>query len=607
MRPEHARPTVIGILVLVPAAHSQSLPVEVFGSMAQERLGSAVAGAGDVNADGVPDFVVGARHADPGNLTDAGLARVFSGSDGSLLFTVFGEALADELGSSVTGAGDVNGDGYDDVLVGIPGSDLGGTNSGAARVISGQNGAVLYTLVGDSSFDRYGSSVAACGDLDADGVSDFAVAALEDDFGGNDSGSVYVYSGQTAALLYRLDGENAEDDFGAGVADAGDVNGDGISDLIVGANAYGNPALSIPDYAGRASVFSGVDGALIFHFVGNQANGWLGESVDGVGDIDGDGFDDVIVGARFQNVPYTNYLGQPATHSSAGRVFVISGATGSPLYTLEGDAGGMYLGTRVRGVGDVDGDGTPDFGFSGAYQGPRVHSGADGTRILALERATTFDRLGDVNGDGREDLVLGDDLDDTVATNAGWAAVLQTNPNPLVATELCDGDGGDSPGCTPCPCANDAPASTTGGCLNGAGTSARLVPGAGSSIVFGNLRFDVVGANVNTSVRLASADNALPAAGTCPAGSGIASSLLDGLRCAGGSLVRHGVRGTDAAGNSVNPWGPPGQNPPLGIAAQGGFVVGQTRVFQAFYREDPALSCGTGQNTTNAVAVTFTF
>ena len=172
---------------------------------------------------------------------------------------------------------------------------------------------------------------------------------------------------------------------------------------------------------------------------------------------------------------------------------------------------------------------------------------------------------------------------------------------------FCNGDGGDQMGCTNCPCGNNAAPGTTGGCLNSNSTSARLNPSGAPSVMADTMRYEVTGANVSTFGVLTSADNQLPQMGACPPGSGIASALLDGLRCVGGAAQRHGSRATDANGDigvTNNGWGPP-SGPAGGLIAQGGFVAGQTRHYQCFYREIGTLGCMTGQNTTDAVSVTF--
>ena len=168
---------------------------------------------------------------------------------------------------------------------------------------------------------------------------------------------------------------------------------------------------------------------------------------------------------------------------------------------------------------------------------------------------------------------------------------------------LCFGDGGNF-GCTPCPCGNNAPSGSAGGCVNSSGVWAILVASGVQSVSADTLSFSVFGANPSTFAALVSADNQLPTLGACPPGTGVQSAALDGLRCIGGALFRHGTRAMNTAGTNSAPWGPPG-GPSGGLIAQGGFVPGQTRQFQVFYREFADMVCMTGQNTSNSVGVTF--
>lgn len=169
---------------------------------------------------------------------------------------------------------------------------------------------------------------------------------------------------------------------------------------------------------------------------------------------------------------------------------------------------------------------------------------------------------------------------------------------------FCFGDGGDQGGCTPCPCDNEAPYGSSGGCLNASGTSAVLVRSGVASEALDTLSFDCFSASPNTFAVLTSGVNRLPQSGPCAGlASGIGGGLIDGLRCVGGSFLRHGTRPTDADGRNLTPWGPPGA-PTKGLIAQSGFSAGETRHFQLFYREDAALGCGSGQNTSNGVSVT---
>ncbi|MEM7516574.1 MAG: hypothetical protein AAF368_06600, partial [Planctomycetota bacterium] len=170
---------------------------------------------------------------------------------------------------------------------------------------------------------------------------------------------------------------------------------------------------------------------------------------------------------------------------------------------------------------------------------------------------------------------------------------------------FCFAGAEDGATCGLCPCGNSLSPGNWGGCRNGNGTSCRLVASGSPSLTSDTLSFAVTGAGTNTAALLNSADNRLPAMGACPVGSGIGiSTALEGLRCVGGALLRHGVRGVDLDGNSVNPWGFGSPNPPGGILASGGFTIGQTRHFQVIYRDDFQSGCGTALNTSNGVSVT---
>lgn len=190
------------------------------------------------------------------------------------------------------------------------------------------------------------------------------------------------------------------------------------------------------------------------------------------------------------------------------------------------------------------------------------------------------------------------------------SVILACGPPPGNFPQFCNGDGGDGMGCTDCPCGNNAAPPSIGGCLNGVGTAAVLEASNSASVGAADLRMEVQGANPSTFGVLTSGDNRLPANMTNPCfglDTGVISTALDGLRCIGQNLIRHGSRATDANGDigpTNNGWGPP-SGPMGGIAAQGGFVAGQTREFQVFYREMSTLVCQTGQNTTNGVTVQF--
>ena len=225
---------ILGSFCLAPEIAAQTLIPTAYGDSAGDTFGYSVAGAGDVNQDGYDDVIVGA-YRDDDNGSSSGSARVLSGVDGSILYTFYGDSGGDYFGWSVDGAGDVNQDGYDDLIVGARNDDDNGSSSGSARVLSGFDGAILYTFYGDSVGDLFGYSVAGAGDINSDGYSDLVVGAYGDDDNGSSSGSARVLSGFDGAILYTFYGDSVGDLFGWSVDGAGDVDQDGFGDVIVGA------------------------------------------------------------------------------------------------------------------------------------------------------------------------------------------------------------------------------------------------------------------------------------------------------------------------------------------------------------------------------------
>ncbi len=342
------------------------------GELDADQLGHQVAPAGDINGDGAADFLIGAPNADTIAISDTGKVFVYLGQQtpGSLPTvdkSLHGEAAGDQFGWSAGAAGDVNGDGYDDIIVGAHYHDrsLTDLDTGKVYVYHGAGGGIeaapAFTATGELALDFFGSAVDGAGDVNGDGYDDIIIGARGNDESGQDAGKVYVYhggpSGLSATPAFTDVGTDVESNFGNAVAGAGDINGDGYADVIVGAPT--SPAVG--EYAGKVYVYLGSPGGLLkpaaFVAAGENGDDKFGVAVAGAGDVNGDGFDDLIVGAR-------------GYQASAGRAYIYAGCAGGPqataIFTATGEAAGNNFGRSVSGAGDVNNDGLDDAAV-GAY------------------------------------------------------------------------------------------------------------------------------------------------------------------------------------------------------------------------------------------------
>jgi hypothetical protein len=438
---------VLGAVLLAGRqAQAQTILKTFYGGSAQDEFGYSMRGAGDVNKDGFGDLVVGARW-DDNHGTNSGTVTVFNGKTNAVLWSFNGDTQYDHMGTSVSGAGDVDNDGWADFIGGADGDDNHGTASGAARVWSGKTGAVLYNFDGDSPDDAFGTTVSGAGDVNNDGFDDVMVGAPFDDNNGVSSGMVRVYSGKTGAVLYTFNGDAPDDFFGFSISQAGDVNADGFADMIVGA-PYADPVGST---SGLAKVFSGKTGAVLYTFKGSAAGDNMGYSVSSARDVNGDGYSDLIVGA-----PYADLFAP-----EAGVVKVYSGKTGTVLYTFTGNSSTDLFGVSVSGAGDVNSDGHDDVivgaiwdDVNGINSGSaKVFSGANGNLMMTLGGDITQVQLGacvssagDANGDGFGDLLASSYLDNTGGTSAGLVRLYSANAP--ASSIYCTGKV-NSLGCTP--------------------------------------------------------------------------------------------------------------------------------------------------------------
>jgi len=325
-----------------------------------ENLGTGIEGAGDTNGDGVPDVVAGA----PGS----GYAYVYSGRDGRLLLKVGSGQAADSFGRHTATAGDLNGDKHDDFIVGAPGTNGG---AGSAFIYSGKDGSLLLTLNGEKANDAFGSTVG--GSLDK--RSPFVLVGASG-AGPNGTGRVYVYEGLSPKPKFVLDSDETGGAFGAMfVSVIGDLNGDKTPDLFV--SDWGNQAKGRS--TGRIYVYSGRDGKELLNLTGEAAGDGFGTSDSIAGDVNGDGYADVIVGA------WQEASGAP----SGGKSYLYSGKTGELLKTYTCRIAGDTFGFDTANLGDVDGDGTIDFLITSAWSG--VHGFQSG-RVFVISSGVHLEK-----------------------------------------------------------------------------------------------------------------------------------------------------------------------------------------------------------------------
>jgi hypothetical protein len=383
-----------------PMAGIRSGTITLSGPRPGDEFGHSVAGAGDVNGDGWADVIVGAWHSDRAAV-DAGCAYLFFGGpmmDDIPDVIVPGSNAGDWLGYAVAGAGDVNRDGYADVIVGAHGSDVGGMNAGTALILMGgpaMDGVADVVLVGSIALGVFGVSVAGAGDANGDGYSDVIVGAERENTGGVDAGRAYVFYG--GPLMDDIPdaafGPCAPGDlFGHAVDGAGDVDGDGYGDLIVSANFNDAGGYN----AGRAWIYFGgavVDETPDVVFTGTGIEDLFGQSAAGAGDVNGDGLADVVVGADYND----------AGGYDAGRayLYVNSGAgTDIPDLVFTGGGPGDQLGAALDGAGDLNGDGYSDL-VVGAWS--KYGAGSGYARIYLGGRGLSTAPSLTLNGEGPKD------------------------------------------------------------------------------------------------------------------------------------------------------------------------------------------------------------
>ncbi|MGD2069209.1 MAG: FG-GAP-like repeat-containing protein [Gemmatimonadota bacterium] len=323
------------------------------------QLGLGIESAGDVNADGVPDVVAGAPFGDR--------ALVFHGRTGEVLLEIEAPQPGEFFARKAGDAGDVDGDGHDDLLLGGSRNDEAGEDTGRMYLFSGRDGSLLHAWTGEEPGDQFGA--AGAGTTWARGGL-YAIGAPN--AGPSDRGRVYVYDGLTDEPAFVIEADESGAFLGQMfVSIVGDVDGDGVPDVYGSDWADG----ALGRTTGRIYVHSGADGRRLLALGGEAAGDGFGIGTADAGDLDGDGHDDLVVGAWQQG----------SVAPSGGKVYVYSGRDGTLLFSITGKVPGETFGFDATGVGDVDGDGTPDLLLTSAWSS--VHGARTGRMFVVSGRA----------------------------------------------------------------------------------------------------------------------------------------------------------------------------------------------------------------------------
>ncbi len=440
--PRRARLLLLAGLALAPGAQAtyvtETADLRMIAILtAQANNGRAVSTLGDINGDGFLDVGIGTPGENPGGLAaGAGAISIFIGDatadrpGPASILRDYGEQAGEAYGASIVGVGDLNGDGFDDYAVGAPTWDNGAAIDvgrvfvyfGSATVFPNQ----AAELRGTQANSQFGAAIAGAGDLNGDGYADLVVGAPRyDDAGRVDSGQVQFFFGGPGNTFGTVAAATtaptaAGSLFGSSLASAGDFNGDGFADLIVGV-----PNATVGQTGeGAALLYLGSNGPFDtvadLAFESNQIGAGLGAAVAGAGDVNGDGFSDIALGAPLYDNGQTN----------EGAVFVFHGSA-SPNNTvdlvIERDIAGAGLGQAVA-FGDNNGDlyadlaigaplatdyGIAEFGKVFVATGSANGLGADAYAIRGQSSTTTAGRFGsalafvDYNGNGVAELFVG--------------------------------------------------------------------------------------------------------------------------------------------------------------------------------------------------------
>jgi hypothetical protein len=427
-------------------------PLAAYGDNDNDNAGGAVA-LGDVDGDGWVDLLMGAYGADTAADNAGAAYLILGGTTGEVTASnadavLLGTAVDGDAAGYSVAVGDIDADGYGDLLVGAYGNQTGGRDAGAAYVLYGpvlgsvDLAASTGLLWGVARSDHAGVDVAVLGDTDGDTVSEVAVGATGVDAAASAAGAVYIFGGGPTGSLSmasadaEITGEDTSDTLGGDIAGGADTNGDGLADMILGcANDDVSGAGTVFVFEGplTSGAASAVAAALL---TGVTANDAAGSGVDFAGDLDGDGYEDVVIGA--------------SEASSGGRIYLVYGPFSGTTSLSGADAtldapAAAEAGRAVAGVGDIGGDGVPDV-LIGGYEDATIGADAGaawvvsgaftGTGTLPEDAVGTWfggagDTAGvavggggDFDGDGVWDMVVGAQNADPDGVEVGGAFLI---------------------------------------------------------------------------------------------------------------------------------------------------------------------------------------
>jgi VCBS repeat protein len=396
------------------SAAPQELALVIRGGEGHQ-LGTIVSGMPDMNGDGVPDLVAGARTIGTGR---GGYGVLLSGADGSVLQGPHYGPKGETFGPGASRAGDFNGDGTEDYMVGNTLWDFPVWFSGEIRVYSGKDGSLIAKLPAlHVTQDRLGHRQLPLGDINGDGFDDVIASPLQDDY-------VAIYGGPDGHVIRKHDPGNSTF---AHLARLGDLNGDGVTEYAIGSSTWWAPE----NDAGKVDVFDGRSGSVLYRVAGLHKWSFLGP-VAPLSDIDGDGIPDWVAGEPGIDGLTSPFCSDGLTN---GRLRIFSGVDGHELRRIPAPTSlKEAFGWRLHGGGDLNGDGYWDLLVSSPcnLRRLRVYSGRtwahlwtirqDEVKHLGFEinnlRLKGFNILGDLNGDGCAEWGVGaDNLPDSGLSN----------------------------------------------------------------------------------------------------------------------------------------------------------------------------------------------